>query len=148
MLNKILLGSLLALAGLAPLGGCGKKPSARPQAATAPAAPAAPDRGPTGPGAEPDQTSGGVPLAGAPSDVARAALALARRPDSATRQLIAAGAEARPVARALLASLNLQELEGALAYFAAVPDDGALSSIAHLLGHDAATVRDAARLAL
>ena len=148
MLNKTLLGSLLALASLAPLGGCGKKPQARPQVATTPAAPVAPDRGPTGPGAEPDQTSGGVPLAGAPANVAHAAIALARRPDSATRQLIAAGEAARPMARALLASLNLQELEGALDYFAAVPDDGALGSIAPLLAHDAATVRDAARRAL
>jgi|GEM_PF-2823223 len=144
---KILLGTVLALALV--VGACGKKPKPRQHTADpAAATSAAPDRGPLGPGAVADKTAGGVSLAGAPQEVAQAASALARRQDSATRQLIAAGEPARPVARALLGSLNLPEVEGALAFFAAHPDEEALPDIARLVGHDAASVRQAARHAL
>lgn len=140
--------TLLALLVAAASAACGKKP----EAPKAPAPPPAADRGPSttavDAGAVPLVTPGGVALEGAPEAVARAAAALATRPDSATRELIALGDAAAPVAVALLESKNLVELEGALAFLREVTHPSAVKPITGLLSHDAEAVRDAARRTL
>lgn len=140
--------SLLALLFVTASAACGKKP----EPPKAPAPPAAADRGPSatavGPGAVPLVTPGGVGIEGAPEAVARAAAALATRPDSATRELIALGEAAAPVAMALLASKNLVEVEAALVFLREVNHPPAVKPITGLLSHDAEAVRDAARRTL
>lgn len=146
-------GRLSALAALAAVGllassaaACGEKPKPRPTpAASAPPPATAASAGPTSNVAI---TAGGVTLDDATAPSAKAALTLATSRPSAVKELIAAGPAAAPTAMALLTSVNLEELRGALEYFAEVPSAAAAPAITRLLKHDAAAVRDAARLAL
>ncbi len=135
----------LLAAALLVTAGCGKKPEPRPRPARPDAHAAAPAPGPAALSATANRTAGGVSLAGIPEALATTASRLATRPASATRALIEAGPAAREVATALLASANLEELTGALAYLRAVPTPSAAPKVAALLGHGAARVRAAAR---
>lgn len=138
--------------------GCGKKPKPHPTpprtAAGAPAtAPAVPTPPPESP---PTRTRGGVELASALEEagdarerVFAAADLLARERPAGVKRLIAEKTRAKATVLALLESLNLDELIGALEVLQADGDPtGARAQAADkvfaLLDHEVAAVRDAA----
>lgn len=87
------------------------------------------------------ESAGGVSLAAIDAPIRRDALALATRPAYAVDRLIRRGESAEPAMTALLASKNLDELEGALRWFAAIHPEGGTGAIAALATHPSDAVR-------
>jgi HEAT repeat protein len=87
------------------------------------------------------ESAGGVSLAAVEPAVRRDALTLATRRAHALDRLIRRGPSAAAAMTALLASKNLDELEGALEWFAAIHPDAATGDIAALATHSSESVR-------
>lgn len=129
----------LAPALLSIAGGCrsSRRTVERPASAEA----AAPAQAPPAPARAPGESAGGVSLAEIEAPIRRDALALATRPAHAIDRLIRRGESAEPAMTALLASKNLEELQGALQWFVAIHPEGATGDIAALAAHPSDRVR-------
>ncbi|MEZ4269686.1 MAG: HEAT repeat domain-containing protein [Myxococcota bacterium] len=87
------------------------------------------------------ESAGGVSLSAIEAPIRRDALALAARRAHAVDRLIRRGESAEPAMTALLASKNLEELQGALEWFVAIHPEGGTGDIAALAAHPSDSVR-------